>query len=241
MAEDAATETTKITQAEEGTTARTGGSQNPPAYDSIFGRLQSVKKDSKGPKDIVAKSCNILCASVLGTIVLAPVLAVPIAMIAVGAIHLDDCPVERFIPIYLLVGGCFGALQIILTLILRVKNHLQENNKPKDSGRQAGEEGEEDGKGGGGKKGTYKDTNASLHPCSGLISCFLFAWFIAGNVWVYRAFSTVTTSDVASPLYCNGSVYWFAFVLITSGYACIALSCCCVALCGIILCIWAKD
>jgi hypothetical protein len=33
-------------------------------------------------------------------------IALPIAMIVIGAIHLNDCPRQRFIPIYLIVFGC---------------------------------------------------------------------------------------------------------------------------------------
>ncbi|TNN58882.1 hypothetical protein EYF80_030892 [Liparis tanakae] len=33
---------------------------------------------------------------------------IPIAQIAMGAVYLDDCPREHFIPIYLIVAGVFG-------------------------------------------------------------------------------------------------------------------------------------
>jgi hypothetical protein len=33
-----------------------------------------------------------------------------------GVIHLEDCPVQPFIPIYLLVGGCFGLLKVFSLL-----------------------------------------------------------------------------------------------------------------------------
>jgi len=31
-----------------------------------------------------------------------------------GAMYLRDCPYQRFIPIYLVVGGCFGILQVFI-------------------------------------------------------------------------------------------------------------------------------
>lgn len=72
---------------------------------------------------------------------------------ALGAIHLHDCPIERFIPIYLIVGGCFGVVQSVMTTSLRIKNQRQKKD----------------------------EENARPHPASGIVSCFLLAWFIAGN------------------------------------------------------------
>lgn len=222
-----ASETTKITSAPRPTSGN--ASDAPPSYDSLYGQLKSVRNEASGPGDYVSKSCGILCASVIGTILLAPVLAIPIAMIVVGSIHLNDCPVERYIPIYLIVGGCFGALQTILTFSLRLKNHREDKNEGRGRQQQ-----NEDGSG-------NTDSNARPNPGSGIISCFLLAWFIAGSVWVYRIYTTVDTSDVSSSHYCHGSVYWFAFVLITVGYVCMALSCCCAALCGILGVIFTKN
>ena len=35
--------------------------------------------------------------------------------------HLEDCPVEPYIPIYLLVGGCFGLLKVLSMLWMQVR------------------------------------------------------------------------------------------------------------------------
>jgi len=37
-----------------------------------------------------------------------------------GLKHLDDCPIEPKIPIYLLVGGCFGLLKLLSLLLNQV-------------------------------------------------------------------------------------------------------------------------
>jgi hypothetical protein len=182
----------------------------PPSYESTFNRLKSVKDESSGPGDCFQKFVTVLCGSVIGTIAIGLVLAVPLAMIIVGAIHLKDCPIERFIPIYLIVGGCFGVVQSLMTTSFRVRN--QRKKKEED--------------------------NAKPHPASGIISCFLFAWFIAGSVWVYRIFHTVTMSNSADPTYCHAGTYWFTFVLITAGYVAMALSlCCCLSIGAVAMCV----
>lgn len=224
-----ATEETRITAAPSGN-ASSPDAAPPPSYDSLYGRLKSVRTEASGPKDYVARSCGLLCASVVGTILLAPLLAIPIAMIAVGASHLSDCPAQRYIPIYLVVGGCFGVLQMLLTFSLRVKNHREEK------GAAAAADSERQGEG-------STDSNARPNPGSGIISCFLFAWFITGSVWVYGIYTTVNTTGSASSLpdYCHGGTYWFAFVLITLGYVAMALSCCCAVTCGILGAIFTKN
>ena len=41
--------------------------------------------------------------------------------IRAGVKHLEDCPVEPYIPIYLLVGGCFGLLKVLSMLWMQVR------------------------------------------------------------------------------------------------------------------------
>ena len=69
-----------------------------------------------------------------------------------GATHLDDCPAERYIPIYLLVAGSFGVLRNSITIVRRCckKNEEEEENQRK------------------------------VNPVESVIDLFMFAWFIAG-------------------------------------------------------------
>ena len=69
-----------------------------------------------------------------------------------GAVYKDDCAAEKYIPIYLIVGGVFGVIKNLLNMGQRVKNRKDENN----------------------------EDNAKTNPLDGILNCFLFAWFIAG-------------------------------------------------------------
>jgi hypothetical protein len=71
-----------------------------------------------------------------------------------GAIHLNDCPAERMIPIYLIVGGSFGILKNLLSIGQRCKNRDEEDSDEK---------------------------NTKPNPVDGIVGCFLLAWFIAGR------------------------------------------------------------
>ncbi|XP_027143483.1 transmembrane protein 272-like [Larimichthys crocea] len=72
--------------------------------------------------------------------------------------------------------------------------------------------------------------HSSIHKaCFGLVSLFLFGWFIAGNVWIYSIYEpnyneTTTSTDP----YCNKTLYQFAFWTITLHYIVLGLIICAV-------------
>ena len=80
-------------------------------------------------------------------------------MCVTGAVYLKDCPVERFIPIYLVVAGACA-------LFPNVMGILQSIFMKKDSDQQP---------------------STLMKMCSlleSLVSCFMFAWFIAGQLYL---------------------------------------------------------
>ena len=71
----------------------------------------------------------------------------------------------------------------------------------------------------GGLKYTRSDgeEEQSVNPLQSLMQLFLFAWFIAGNVWIYRNYEPNYT-DPTSPNFCNKTLYLFAFWVTNSYY-----------------------
>lgn len=61
------------------------------------------------------------------------------------------------------------------------------------------------------------DDKQTLNPFRGLIQLFQFAWFIAGNVWIYSIYEPNYT-DPSSPYFCNKTLYLFAFWVTNSYY-----------------------
>ena len=74
-----------------------------------------------------------------------------------GAVYLDDCPVQPYIPIYLIVSGVFG-------LMLAVLSCLPCSQKPED--------------------GTSNPLSTACVTWNSLTTSFLFCWFIAGELEV---------------------------------------------------------
>ena len=105
-----------------------------------------------------------------------------------GAVYKDDCPAEKYIPIYLMVGGAFGIVKNLINLGQRVKNRKEERD----------------------------EENAKTNPVDSLLNCFLFAWFIAGMLTIVYQKSLqwpVASASLNQVLYVNKS----STLLITPG------------------------
>jgi hypothetical protein len=74
-----------------------------------------------------------------------------------GTLYLDDCPVQRFIPIYLVVAGCFILVKGIMSIAEAY--HKKDLNKDEE----------------------YQRPRV-FSRADGLVGCFLFCWFIAGGI-----------------------------------------------------------
>ncbi|XP_030850969.1 transmembrane protein 272-like [Strongylocentrotus purpuratus] len=154
-------------------------------------------------------------SAVIWTLFMAVILTIPISMIAIGAVYLDDCPAERLIPIYMIT---MGAAHIVKTLI-NLKWRTQRSRLPQE------------------EQADFK-RNKVESGISHLIAVFCFAYFIAGNVWIYRIYKPNTTVRSAAD-YCHPTLYYFAFWVTTAWYIMAVLycfyKCCtgCLAYCGV--------
>lgn len=191
--------------------------EHPPSYSSVFGRVKAARQQSTSNAGFLKVLPGILAGSVGCIICIGLMMALPISMIVMGAMYLDDCRVERFIPIYLVVGGTVSLFVNLAGLVESICQH-------KDPDRE-------------------RSTLSKIwNTCEGFIGCFMLAWFIAGNVWIYSTFSKFTTTP-GEDTYCDPTLYWYAFWITTAGYillgvfivgACIIMCCvfCCASLCA---------
>jgi len=174
---------------------------NPPSYNSLFNKNAVVGSASK--------IWNIMAGTVCCTVFTGLFMAIPLAMIVLGAQNLENCPAQKYVPIYLVVMGAFGIFRNLIGFVSQVKQY-----KNKDDA-------------------SVEQTNVARSGLQGCFDCFLFAWFIAGNVWIYRIWKP-NFDDVNHELYCDKNMYLFAFGITTVCYALIGLSCviiCCMGIC----------
>lgn len=157
----------------------------PPSYQSLFGQVREARKNSSGFIDFLRKVIILILGTLGCTIVIGITVVIPFIMIVIGTSYLKECPVEEFIPIYLIVGGVFGVMKNLLNFWSRCRKN--------------------------------EDTEERLRqkPYDTILNCFLFAWFIAGCVWIYRVYEP-DYIDSSSQIYCNKTLYLFAFWLVTS-------------------------
>ncbi|XP_051800088.1 transmembrane protein 272-like [Acanthochromis polyacanthus] len=167
---------------------------------SNTGLIQRIRNTDKPSPAVQACSKLLFCA-------------MPIAQIAIGAVHLEDCPRQPYIPIYLIVVGVFG-------LVLSLLSCLPCAKKPED--------------------GTTNPLNRICTAWNSLTSCFLFCWFITGNVWIYSIYQpNYNRNTTHVEPYCDKTLYLFAFWTTTLVYILLCLflfgGCCvlfCFFLCG---------
>ncbi|XP_068164222.1 transmembrane protein 272 [Antennarius striatus] len=167
---------------------------------SNTGLIQRIRRPPQPPAPILGCSKVVLCA-------------IPIAQIALGAIHQKDCPVQPLIPIYLIVMGTFS-------MVLNLLACLPCAREPED--------------------GTTNPTSRVCTAWNSLVSAFMFCWFIAGNVWIYSIYQPdYVKNDTVPDRYCDKTMYLFAFWTTTLVYIFLGLflvvGCCvlvCFFLCG---------
>eukprot|EP00057_Strongylocentrotus_purpuratus_P000852 XP_001184829.2 PREDICTED: uncharacterized protein LOC754214 isoform X2 [Strongylocentrotus purpuratus] len=188
---------------------------SPPSYQSIFGQIKSEKEKNANPVGFIGSVVKILLGTFIVTLFMALMLAIPITMVAIGAVYLDDCPAERFIPIYLITMG----VAYIVKSLIDLKGRAQRSRLPQE------------------EQADFKP-NKVEGGLSHLIGLFCFAFFIAGNVWIYRIYKPNTTVSSAAD-YCHPMLYYFAFwmtiVWYISGVSFCFYRCCtgCLAYCGV--------
>ncbi|XP_075440228.1 transmembrane protein 272-like [Ascaphus truei] len=133
--------------------------------------------------------------------------AINIVTIVIGAVYIGDCPGQRLIPYYLIIWGAGSLLLLSLTCL------------PCGDGREPPQIG-------------LKTLCAQ-----GVLLLFLFAFFIAGNVWIYSLYPEPWDTP-SNPKSCHRVLYLYAFWITTLCHLCIVLlllSTLCLFLCFFVL------
>ncbi|KAK3099889.1 hypothetical protein FSP39_011295 [Pinctada imbricata] len=125
-----------------------------------------------------------------------------------GSIYIRSCPMERMIPVYLIVSGILGMIHNVSGIVQRIKQRSRETET---------EHGD-----------TERKPNPVVSAFNSLLICFIFVWFIAGNVWIYSAYNDIVTDarQSTSFRYCDQTLYYYAFWTATAAYVLVGFSCC---------------
>lgn len=119
-----------------------------------------------------------------------------------------ECPKAPNIPIYLLVGGCFGLIKLASLLWRQIRSRRYE--QVDTSFMQDGDDMDE--------MAYHTSTWVTEHA----ISVFLFSWFVIGNYWIYSIWMPRFEPLLHEPNdWCSKTVYIFAVVQVCVCYVCI--------------------
>ena len=102
---------------------------------------------------------------------------------------MHECPVEPKLPVYLVVGGCFGIVKISILLWRQIKQHRDEMIDFADVGLQK----------------MARQTNIAL-------DVFLCVWFVFGHYWLFKIWTPHYRAPLHEPQnWCNESLFAFFF------------------------------
>ncbi|CAF0770754.1 unnamed protein product [Rotaria sordida] len=134
------------------------------------------------------------------------ILVIPILEVAIGASYRGQCPINPNIPIYLIVTGACGMTTIFLVLVI-IAGFIwcvQRNSIAATC--------------------TVMCLIFLIASFMILMSLFLFAWFIVGNVWIFGAKKNVQY-DSSMDNYCHRTLYEFAFAILIITYVLPVVGC----------------
>ncbi len=126
-----------------------------------------------------------------------------------GVKYLSECPLEPKIPIYLMVGGCFGLLKLLSMLWKQIRNRRYERlddiyEPDEDTG------------------GVIASKSSRFTEI--VLSLFLLVWFALGNYWVLHIWKPSFHQMLDDPNnWCDRTVYMFAFIQILICYGVMGL------------------
>lgn len=176
----------------------------PPSYQSLYGEIKDVRQQSNNVAEYLVKVIILLGSTIGCAVFFGILLAIPIAMIVLGAKYKDDCPKEDKIPIYLIVAG-------VVLIVRNLSNMCSRRSNEDDD--------------------DIDNQSPRKRFCYSILDLFMLCWFITGNVWIYHIYEPSYNKD-AGDEYCNKTLYLFSFWVMTATYIFAALCCCCVCVIG---------
>ncbi|CAF1214274.1 unnamed protein product [Adineta ricciae] len=168
---------------------------------SVFARINEEYIDAEHFFDFVRKTTSILFQTKAASFLFAISLILPIIMISVGISNLEECPLNRNIPVFVLVGGALGLLKLLQVLWKQYNRHSAPT--------------EEEG----------NDTQNGSAFMDVLTTLFLVIWFIYGNhlIWYHRLPRFEQTTEDPEH-WCAKNVYSLALISVAYMYAFVTLT-----------------
>ncbi|UJR34688.1 hypothetical protein I4U23_027465 [Adineta vaga] len=126
----------------------------------------------------------------------------PIATLTVGKMYQNDCPIQTWIPQWMIVFGAVGLAVFGFSTIMVVSICCRSDDD--------------------------NEIGIGISACFlCLLMLFFLAWLIAGSVWVFPVRTVFQSNDMNSSTYCSDTLYKFTFGTLLAQYSLIGLFICC--------------
>ncbi|KAK7480813.1 hypothetical protein BaRGS_00027979 [Batillaria attramentaria] len=187
--------------------------EDPDQTFSVLGGLCEAGVETSNPCDFIARAFSILGATWPVTVFLVVLLAMPLVMTTIGVNYLHECPVEPKLPIYLVVGGCFGIVKLLFLLWKQIKRHKEDLGDLHDD----------------------IDLLTMTRMTNIALNIFHCVWFAFGHYWVFHIWKPHFVAPLHEPRnWCDETVFMFSFwqliichVVLAILLALSAVMCCC--------------
>lgn len=165
-------------------------------YEAVFVQIKEATKEAESSWDFLCRSLHILTSTRFYTLLLAVSTALPMAMMTAGVKYLHDCPKQPKIPVYLLVGGCFGILKLIYTVWYQIQQRRYDS-LPDLVGLDPADR--------------LAFTSRSYRLMDSLLIIFLVSWLCTGTYWVFDIWKPNFEQQLHDPNnWCSKTVYCLA-------------------------------
>ncbi|RLU15603.1 hypothetical protein DMN91_011356 [Ooceraea biroi] len=167
-------------------------------YGSVVFQLKDAHLEATGICDFVFRALTVISKTMTFTICLTCLSTVPILMFIFGVQFIKDCPIEPYIPVYMLIGGALGAVRMIWALYSQIRSRRPEVLSVPAA----------------------RSHVSPMKLLSIALSCFLVAWFALGHYWILHIkWPEYELSLYAPNRWCHKTLYIFSLVHLCVIYA----------------------
>eukprot|EP00035_Acanthoeca_spectabilis_P024799 m.455404 g.455404 ORF g.455404 m.455404 type:complete len:525 (+) comp20864_c0_seq1:230-1804(+) len=191
---------------------------DPPAYSMLDRAIHHTRRDMT-PLSPLEKFGQVVMILFMFILLVGFFVALPVALIAVGASNLDKCPARRDIPIWMIVFGVVYLVQSGLDRTIAVIRSTIEHEirrrpdfevMPLTRVRIMVDH-------------EYRKRHRRLDQFDQLSQTFGFIWFVIGSVWVFGCSDCKSDFDAATDTGCDQATYRFSLVMIVVLYILLAV------------------
>ncbi|XP_014357057.2 uncharacterized protein LOC106709718 [Papilio machaon] len=151
-------------------------------YGSVAYQLKDANMEASSTVDFVCRAAKIMNRTILMTVFLAILSALPVIMLIMGVQYIRDCPAEPRIPVYMIVGGAAGGAGICWLLWAQLVSRT--SNSP---------------------------ASVPERVLAYTLTVFLMGWFAFGNYWTLGILWPDYAPTLFEPnQWCHRTLYVFA-------------------------------